>query len=246
MNIDPTSRNVTLQTPTRREDVRSSGARRPPPLAVLVVPARAVPRPLGLRRRLRARYGIEQFQQTSLTPAEWDAAAAGAVDRPEVERLRCRLALAQLGVARLIVVVGCDTPGGHGAEGPPRSWADVAGLVARIRSWRILGEVVGLWAGDGANPARGARPIDHHDREYDDHWLAERTWEDDGGRVGAARRERTSKGSKKGGRRRRVFRLHQSQPVHPAMPGRRRRRYFDGRSVSQSRRFGAGVAARGE
>ena len=96
------------------------GLEKPPRLAVMILPADARELRAGLRRRLRARHGIDQFQYVTLMPAEWDAIIRRRDDVPEVKRLRDRLAIAMLGRANLIAVVGYAAAGRSNGERTPR------------------------------------------------------------------------------------------------------------------------------
>jgi hypothetical protein len=111
-------------------------------------------------------------------------------DAPGVERLRDRLAIAMLGRANLIAVVGCAAAGRSGDQGSgdqrtPRSWSDVQRLADRIRTWDVSAPVVGIWTdNDGGTAAAmhapGHTPVERP-REGHENRLAVLRWEDDGG-----------------------------------------------------------------
>jgi hypothetical protein len=186
---------------SRRDGELTPRRQSPPCLAVLVRHEGTRSR-LAVRRWLRNRYGIEQVQAMTLSREAWTALASG--DASEFDAgLKDRLHLSLLGRPELIVVVGHDRCGDSRLTRAGRC-RDVERVVQRIRAWDLPAEVIGIWLGmrrrtetsfpesreagqadgtgtsarSGAGPQylgvfRGDNPL----------WLAERVWEDDGGRV---------------------------------------------------------------
>ena len=225
--------------------------RKPPRLAVLIIPADAQHARPDLRRALRARYGIDQLQYATLAPGEWTALVEGQTDVPGVERMRGRLALARLGKAHLVAVVGCAAPGYVAHERTPRSWADVRHLARRIRSWNIAAQVIGIWSGDNSSGSAVAlapgstRPnaSEHVGGQYN-HCLAARRWEDDGGRSGPATVPCPNNPRRTPWRQRRVAPEHRVVPEQPGTRERERRGDFGHRGISRLRPGVARLATR--
>jgi hypothetical protein len=173
----------------------------PPCLAVVIKPSGGRSR-LGLRPWLRARYGIEEIQSITLSRDAWRQLASD--ESEEVApTLTDRLALSLLCMPELVVVSGT---GGRARSGDQLriSRAEVERVVRRIRSLRLSAEVVGVWTAErwdaaaslveseevGQAPAPGnaaagnradpCLPVFSGDVLQR---LAERIWEDDGGRI---------------------------------------------------------------
>ena len=161
---------------------------------------------LSLRPWLRARYGIDEVQSITLSRGAWSDLAYDELGEVDAG-LRDRLALALLGKPDLIVVLGHQSPRDSGA-GRPTSREEVERVVERVRSLRVSTEVLGVWTNEDWDAASclveseelGLRRYPKGDAGSDEaiacfsvfrgdvpQWLAERVWEDDGGRVGHER-----------------------------------------------------------
>jgi hypothetical protein len=179
----------TRQASTSEPDGRA----KQPRLAVVVSPAGRRPR-LGLGPWLRTRYGIEQLQMISVSGVEWVGLASDSEGAYPVDRLRHRLALSLLGRPELIVVAG-HPPLDDVWQAWPRSRWDVERIVERIRSWDLPVEVIGMWVNerwDADECLVESEAVETHargdvavlsGRGECPQWLAERVWEDEGGRL---------------------------------------------------------------
>ena len=156
-----------------------------------------------MRPWLRARYGVEEVQSLTLSRREWVGLAADEADAPMLGRIRDRLALAQLCKPELIAVLSHPAPMDSRAE-RLRSRREVERMVRRLQAWGVPAEVVGVWVGEqwdveGCVVESEELHLEHRDEDATadpvgmpciavfsgdyTHWLAERTWEDDGGLV---------------------------------------------------------------
>ena len=120
--------------------------RHPPRLAVVILPADSPPR-LSLTPWLRARYGIEQVQNLTLSWVEWDALVTGDLASPHLTRFKERLALAQPGQPEAIVVVGGAVPQSSRDE-RPQARREIERVVDHVRSWNLPIEVIGVWVNE--------------------------------------------------------------------------------------------------
>ncbi len=150
---------------------------------------------------LMRNHGVERLSRMTVTSAAWEAAADG--NERAIRTLRDRLALALLGRPVFVVVLG--SAGGPDAApvDSSREESRVGALAAAIRRGSLPVEVIGLWMGREGEPhpvVEGPEipayaELDEHRTppsrrclEYAraepalSHWLAQRVWEDDGGR----------------------------------------------------------------
>jgi ribosome-associated translation inhibitor RaiA len=114
--------------------------------ALVIAPCDAWSR-LSLIPWLRTRHGIDHVQTVSLGSSEWDALVAGELKSPRLERLKDRLALAQLSRPHAIVVVGGAVPQ-LSCDERPQVRPDVERVVNNIRSFGLPIEVIGVWVNE--------------------------------------------------------------------------------------------------
>jgi hypothetical protein len=101
---------------------------------------------LSLSPWLQKRYGFQQVQTISLARPEWNALVAGDVDSPHLQRLRDRLALAQLGRPEAIIAFAAESQT-DSVEGP-RARTHVQQAAMTLRSFALPVEVIGVWVNE--------------------------------------------------------------------------------------------------
>jgi hypothetical protein len=132
-------------SPRDRTITKRPDAPAPTRYAVVVMPADAAPQ-LSLSPWLKRRYGFEQLQTISLARSEWSALVTGDVESPQLQRLRDRLALAQLGRPEAIIALAAASQ--PSSDEGPDARTDVEQAAATLRSLGLPIAVIGVWVNE--------------------------------------------------------------------------------------------------
>src|SRR3954469_424843 len=132
-------------SPPDRTITKRPDAPAPTRSAVVIMPADAAPQ-LSLSPWLKRRYGFEQVQTISLARPEWNALVAGDVDLPQLQRLKDRLPLAQLGQPEAILALAGASQ--SSSDERPHARPDVEQAVMTLRSFGLPIKVIGVWVNE--------------------------------------------------------------------------------------------------